>query len=189
MSKHHPERESKRGETLSISCILYLTTPGYLYQHWSLRLSSLYKLLVQYTPTATKYLSIPIHLHTLPPQHLPRQQRRRNHTPQAHPTRQIQHIIDPTPPFPTRIQPLRNKRTHNAKQSAPKTRNTARRTSYRCRKSFRRPSIQYRVEHGLEKVLHDVESDVRCGAVDAAEQEDGRDAVGSGAEEHADDAG
>jgi hypothetical protein len=101
---------------------------------------------------------------------------------------------------------LRNQRTHNPKQPAPKTRNPTRRPPYRRRKSFRRPSIQHRIKHALEEILHDVEADITGGAVDTTEQEDGnahhgggedhgifaadaRDTVRCGAEQDANDAG
>lgn len=67
---------------------------------------------------------------------------------------------------------LRNKWTHNTKQPAPETRHAARRTPNRCRKSLRRPSIQHSVEHGLEKVLHSIQTDIGRGTVDRAKDED-----------------
>jgi hypothetical protein len=108
-----------------------------------------------------------IRSHTLPTQQLTRQQRRRKHTPQTHTARKIQHGINPS--TLTRIQMLRNQRTHNPKQPAPKTRNPTRRPPDRRRKSFRCPPIQHRIKHALEEILHDIEADITGGAVDAAE--------------------
>jgi hypothetical protein len=145
------------------------------------------------------------HSHTLPAQQLTRQQRSCDHTAQTNATRKIQYRVDPSPTT-TCIQMLRNQRTHDAKQSSPKTRNAACCPSDWCGECLGRPPIKHSVEHALEEILHDVESNVGGRTVDGTEEEDGNahhgggndhgpfaadagDAVGCGAEKNADDTG
>lgn len=78
---------------------------------------------------------------------------------------------------------LSDERTHNTEQPSPETRNAARSATDWRWESFRCPSVQDSVEHGLKKVLHNVEADVRCGAVDRAEEEDA-DAHQGGGNDH-----
>lgn len=68
---------------------------------------------------------------------------------------------------------LRDEWTNDTKKPSPETCDTACSTSDWRWEGFRCPSVQYRIEHGLEKVLHDVEAYVGRRRVDAAEEEDG----------------
>lgn len=108
-------------------------------------------------------------------QMLRRQQRCSQHTPQRNPARQIQHGIHI--PLPARrrtlpIQPLRNQRTHNPKQPAPKARHAARRAAYGRGKRLGCPAVQHGVEHALEKVLHGEEAQVLGDRVNCRKQND-----------------
>lgn len=114
-------------------------------------------------------------IHTLHPPG--RQQRRRHHTAQRNTPRKIQHGINIPIISPTRrtipVQGLRNQRTHNPKQPAPKTRHTTRRPAHMRRKRLGRPAIEHRIEHALKKVLEAKHAEVFGNRVNGCEEENG----------------
>lgn len=67
---------------------------------------------------------------------------------------------------------LCRQRGDDAKQPTKEGGQTTSRTSDWCREHFRCPAVQDGVEHALEEVFHDVETDVGGLVVDGAEDED-----------------
>jgi len=102
-----------------------------------------------------------------------RQQKRRKDTAKCDTSSKIENCVDGcTGEAFLWNERLRGQRRNDTEQSAPETRNTASSSANRSREDLGCPTVEDGIEHALEEVLQNVDSDVGSLGVDGAEDED-----------------